>query len=85
MEDGRWEKKLENTYIPVLPITHCLEKVLYLGKPQDRTFRYPLPITHHPSPITHHPSPITHHPSPITHYPLPITHHPLPSPPSPVS
>ncbi len=30
----------------------CLEKVLYLGKPQDRTFRYPLsPIPNTQTPI----------------------------------
>jgi 2-succinyl-5-enolpyruvyl-6-hydroxy-3-cyclohexene-1-carboxylate synthase len=27
---------------------HCLEKVLYLGRPQDRTFRYPLSTIHYP-------------------------------------
>ena len=37
-----------------LPFTLCLEKVLYLGKPQDRTFRYPLP-----SPISPTPYPLT--------------------------
>ena len=31
--------------VPALFATLCLEKVLYLGKPQDRTFRYPLPST----------------------------------------
>ena len=32
--------------------------MLYLGKPQDRTFRYPLPITHYPLPITLYPLPM---------------------------
>ncbi|WP_373543763.1 hypothetical protein [Chamaesiphon sp.] len=26
---------------------HCLEKVLYLGKPQERTFRHPPSTIHH--------------------------------------
>ena len=42
--------------VPALFATLCLEKVLYLsgrvtrpvGKPQDRTFRYPLPSTLYP-------------------------------------
>jgi hypothetical protein len=39
------------TSYPILPAPPCLEKVLHLGKPQDRTFRSPLSSLVFHSPI----------------------------------
>ncbi len=60
----------------------CLEKVLYLGKPQDRTFRCPL--TPDPCYIKQtFPPPYSLFPIPYSLFPIPYSLFPIPYPLSP--